>query len=306
MTTQSDSFLKHFLVGVLYYTVTAIAHAGTTTFQLDTNLSVLAISGSFSGVAIQPQGAGSLTTHYTGTIAADITDSSITFGGGSAIIGMNNGSWQPLAGGAAGNAPANYGGQVFVFLVVDGKAAVRNMALDLTSSALALAAEAFPSLGLEFTFPQAGTTTLDYNYSGLIGSGSGSQPMTGTTTNTLSTNATLVVQGTDLVLTIPVDISGTATAQSPGDVMYRFRGQFVAKAPAPIPLQITSFLPSAGQLDFTIATTPGQSFTILMSTNLTDWPTVVDQFTATNNPTVRTVAIPAAALPQQYYRVRQD
>jgi hypothetical protein len=61
---------------------------------------------------------------------------------------------------------------------------------------------------------------------------------------------------------------------------------------------------SPGQLTFTIATTPGQLYTILGSTNLTDWTAIVDQFTATNNPTVRNVS--RSASPQKYFRVRQN
>jgi hypothetical protein len=126
----------------------------------------------------------------------------------------------------------------------------------------------------------------------------------GIATNNLN-NATLVVQGAKLVLTIPVDTSGTATALNPNDVQYRLRGQFVARAPVSVPLQINAFQVSPAQLTFTIATTPDQSYTILGSANLTDWTTIVDQFTATNNPTVRNVSWPAPP-PLNFFRVRQD
>lgn len=75
--------------------------------------------------------------------------------------------------------------------------------------------------------------------------------------------------------------------------------------PVSVPLQINAFQVSPGQLTFTIATTPGQSYTILGSANLTDWATIVDQFTATNNPTVRNVSWPVPP-PLKYFRVRRD
>ena len=117
-------------------------------------------------------------------------------------------------------------------------------------------------------------------------------------------NATLIVQGAELVLTIPVDNSGTATALNPNDIQYRLRGQLVARAPVSVLLQVNAFQVSPGQLTFTIATTPGQSYTILGSTNLADWTTIVDQFTATNNPTVRNVS--RLASPLKFFRVRRD
>jgi len=123
--------------------------------------------------------------------------------------------------------------------------------------------------------------------------------------NHISTNGTSATQGNESVLTIPVDITGSFTAVNPNDVQYRFRGLLIARATASAPIQITSFGLTPGQLNFAIATTPGQSYTILGSTNLIDWPGILDQFTATNNLSQRTVASPAP-LPRQYFRVRQD
>jgi len=245
-----------------------------------------------------------LTTYYTGTIETDLADTTIAFVGGSQIVALTNGNWEPRPNGVAGSAPANYG-EMAVTAFVNGKAAVRDILLDLTGSSLAVSNGMFPSQGLEFTFPPTATSAFDYAYTTAFGgSGSGRLPITGTLTNAVNTDATLNTQGAELVLTIPVDIAGAATVQSPNDLQYRLQGELVAKAAASVPLRINSFQLSLGQLGFTIATTPGQSFTILASTNLSDWATTVDQFTATNNPTVRTVALPA--LPQQFFRVRQD
>ena len=283
--------------------VSTTARGELKTFTLDATNSSLTMSGTLDSAAFQQQGPGSLTTKISGTIKAEVTSTNITFVGGSAIVALTNGSWQPGTNGVAGtNAPANFGIKVNV-LFTTVMAAVRNTLLDVTSSALTVTGGSFSGQGLHFNYPSNSTSVLDYSYSGLLGTGSGSQLLKGVSTNTLN-NATLIVQGAELVLTIPIDNSGTATALNPNDIQYRLRGQLVARAPVSVPLQINAFQVSSGQLTFTIATTPDQSYTILESTNLTDWPTIVDQFTATNNPTVRNVSQPAS--PLNYFRIRQD
>jgi len=275
------------------------------TFTLDTNKSALTISGTFSGAAIQPQGPGSLTTKYHGTVRAEITDTSITFVGGSSVVAFDNGSWQPLPGGASGSAPANYGAKLYIFLLVDAKAAVRHLILDVTSAELPLTNGTFASQDLRYTFPPDGSAVLDYTYRGLIGSASGSDPLTNSPSNTVNTNATLTTEGAELVLTVPVDISATGRVISTNDLQYRVRGSVQARAPVPIPLKIAGFQAQPGNLIFTITTTPGQSYSILGSSDALNWPTVVDQFTATTNPTVRNVAWPTPPS-IQYFQVRRN
>jgi hypothetical protein len=282
--------------------VSTTARGELKTFVLDTNNSSLTISGTLEGAAFQQQGAGSLTAKISGTIKAEVTSSNITFVGGSAVVALNSGNWQPGPNGVAGSAPANFGVKASVLLTT-ALAAVRNTLLDVTSSALAVTGGSFSGQGLHFNYPSKSTAGLDYSYSGLLGTGNGSQLLKGVSTNNLN-NATLIVQGAQLVLTIPVDDSGTATALNPNDIQYRLRGQWVARAPVSVPLKFNAFQVSSGQLTFTIATTPGQSYTILGSTNLTDWPTIIDQFTATNNPMVRNVSRPAS--PLKFFRVRQN
>jgi len=293
--------------------VAAPGRAALIEFTVDTNQSLLTISGTFNyegaSLPLEEQGPGSLTTHYSGIIRAEVTDAAIAFVGGSAVRALNNGSWQPLPGGGAGSAPANYGGKVyrwFLVVIVDAKAAVRDALFDLTSDALPRTGEEFSSQGLVFQFPPEALSVLDYTYSGLIGTGSGSQRLTDSSTNAVSTNATLKAVGTELVLTLPVDISGAASALQPDDVHYRFRGQMVARAPVPVPLRIHDLRVAPDQLRFTIATTPGRSFTILGAADLSNWTAVLDQFTATTNPTIRSIARPASPAPMQFFRVRQD
>ena len=303
MKPRSRFFIWSITVAALFG-LNAIGRAELKTFTIDQTQSVLTMSGTFSGLTIEQQSPGSLTTHYRGTIETDLSDAGIAFVGGSQILGVTNGNWEPGTNGVAGSAPANYGGQV-VNIFVNGRAAVREVLLVLASNSLVVSNGVFPSQGLEFTFPLTAATAFDYSYSSPLGSGTGRQPFTGTLTNAVNTNVTLNSLGAELVLTIPVDIAGASSVQSPNDLQYRLRGQLVAKAAASAPLRINSFQLTSGQLGFTMATTPGQSFTIQASTNLTDWPIIVDQFTATNNPTVRTVTLPTS-LPRHYFRVRKD
>ena len=288
------------LLAIMCGLVSATARGELKTFVLDTNNSSLTISGTLGSAKFQQQGPDSLITKIGGTIKADVTSSNITFVGGSVITALTNGSWQPGPGGVAGSAPANYGMKVTVYIFITAMAAVRNAHLDVTSSALAVTGGAFSSKQLQFNFLPTPATVLDYSAGSLA---SGSDTLANVFTNAMSTNSTLVVQGAQQVLTIPVDISGTKTIV-PGTVNYRLVGQWVARAPVSVPLQINTFQVSSGQLTFTIATTPGQSYTILGATNLTDWATIVDQFTATNNPTIRNVSQPES--PLNYFRVRQD
>lgn len=287
----------------------ALSRSEVVVFNVNSNQSSLTISASlkYQGLTIplQPQGSGSLTASYTGTILADGGDSTIRFPGESWIQGLDSGNWEPAPGGVPGRAPANDGGRLFMFLVVDGKTAIRSVVLDGTSPTLTVSNASFPSTQLVFTFPPAAGSTIDYIYSGLVGSGNGSEPLSGSATNAATTHATLTIVGSEQVLTIPVDISGTASAINPEDVQYRFRGQIVARAPLNIPLRITAFPAAADQIHFTVATTAGRTYTISASGDLMDWSTVLDQFTTSAISTTRTIPRPSHP-PTQFFRVRQD
>ena len=269
--------------------------------------SSLFITGDVAGAPFTPQASGSLTTSYTGTIQVDLALPTITFTGNSSVVAQNNGTWQPLPGGASGSAPGNYGGNVNggLFTAV---AAVRNTVLDVTNSGSTIVTGAFPATDLTFFFPANATTAIDYRYTVIF-----SQPVGGTTPlnggfpNANTNNVTLVIQGPEYVLTIPVDISGVEPT-TVGDINYRLRGKFVAKAPAPappIPLRITAFSLSGNQATIKIDTTTSQHFTILGSTNFTSWATN-DQFTSASTNTTRVVTLLAPVSSQRYFRVRQD
>jgi hypothetical protein len=79
------------------------ALAATVVFNLDPARSSITLSGSVLNNALKEQGPGSLTTSFSGTIAADVAGSTIQFIGGSAIDAQTNGNWQPQASGVAGS-----------------------------------------------------------------------------------------------------------------------------------------------------------------------------------------------------------
>src|SRR5437867_2162559 len=87
------------------------AYATATSYTIDSTLSVLNLSGSFSGFAFLPQSPGALSDHFGGTIVADSSGGVLTFSGGSTITALINpaGPFQPMSSGGAGSAPGNYG-----------------------------------------------------------------------------------------------------------------------------------------------------------------------------------------------------
>src|SRR5262249_6204832 len=119
---------------------------------------------------IEQQGAGSLTTTYQGTVAAnydpaDGANGSLQFvTAGTNVTANNSGNWQPRSGRASGSEAANYGAKASLFLAT-AYVAVRDLAFNLsTSSALSLSAPG------GFTSRQTVTTTAgvaDYNLAGL-------------------------------------------------------------------------------------------------------------------------------------------
>ena len=116
--------------------VSGAARATTRDFTIVTNQSSIAISGNVDGplgsATIQPQGTGSLTTKYTGTIKTDRSASGVSFLSGSTIDANTNGNWKPLADGSDGSAAADYGGKATFLFVVTVNFAGRNLVAGLT------------------------------------------------------------------------------------------------------------------------------------------------------------------------------
>src|ERR1035437_2944922 len=146
-----------FAVG-LFTLMLGVSPVAADVLTVDPNQSSLTITGSVAGTSFVQQGAGSLTTKYGGTIQATQTAGTIQFTGLSLITAQTHGSWQPLAGGGAGSAPANsgatelYGGFITVI------AAFRSLEFDVTSPAIAVTSGQFDPSSLTFLFPSNATS----------------------------------------------------------------------------------------------------------------------------------------------------
>ena len=126
---------------------------------------LLPFPGAFLAITFAPQGAGSLITAYGGTIQLTQTAGTIQFTGGSLIAAQTNGSWQPLAGGGAGSAPADYGG-VASSGFVTANVALRSILLDVTSPPITVTSGQFDPSSLTFLFPASATSAIDYRVTG--------------------------------------------------------------------------------------------------------------------------------------------
>jgi hypothetical protein len=139
--------------------------------------STLTLSGSVAGGAIQQQGAGSLSTTYSGNINVlwNRTTNQISFLlPGTAANAANSGTWRPDIGGAdcsgAACPPANYGAQATILIFITGRIALRNVV-----GALSTAAPLAVSGSGPWTFASGQTMHIvngfaDYN-AGLAGEG---------------------------------------------------------------------------------------------------------------------------------------
>ena len=303
MKTSTHSCIFPALLAAGICLISSSATAELRIFTVDHSQSSLSFSGFFVGITLNQQGPGSLTARYTGTIVADVTGSAITFLGGSSVVASNSGSWQPMPGGAVGSAPANYGGTGSVPPFLSGNAAVRNILLDITSAALAITGTNFPAQNATFIVPSNALAAFDYRYSGVT-SGAGTRQLANNSTNNVASSGIINTQGGIIVLTLPVNINGSATVASPNDTQYSLTGQIVARSPVDGPLRVSQFRLTGGQVVITMITVSNQSYAILGSSNLINWNTTNDQFIATNSQTTRTIPLPS--LPRQFFKVRQN
>jgi hypothetical protein len=156
------------------------AQAAIVNLVIDPSASSLTLSGEINAPTIgQPhkafvaQGAGALTTTYSGTINIDLQPGTIQLMPGSSIVAANSGVWSPAPGpggptddpvgsfGGAGSAPANYGVQIPSFgvqqnytgLVFDfGVPAQDAIPTGIPSTPVALAAGSFNLTGQGMSF----------------------------------------------------------------------------------------------------------------------------------------------------------
>jgi hypothetical protein len=251
-------------------------------FQVDPSRSNVSVSGHVSAFTLQEQAPGSLTTHYAGTIAADVDGASITFPGGSAVAAQNNGDWQP------GNAPGNYGAKFSTGLLGTEYVAARGLSLDLTSAALPISGSG--AFDLNSATVKFLSGTIDY-----APVTSGSSDLTGESGQQQSPDlAQYSVSGNTATVVLPVHVTVTQTFLTPNDSELTLSGEVVATANLAPQVASASFqfdrLPQTLAFTFTQDVSASLSPAALQLVNLTTAQTVVPdgfQYSAGNTATFR-------------------
>ena len=205
-----------------------------TIFTIDSFQSTLTLGGQAASVAIfgQPStNPASATTHYSGSISANVDSSLIQFDGSSSSLqAVVNGSYLPGPQSEPSTpTPGDYGLSASLQgATID--AAVRNLTAAISSSSLALAKDGtFNGAGLDL-LPSA---ELDYNSEGSAPQEQPIDPAGAEASNTPSSPARLVDDGTIQTLTLPIDatLSAASVPGLPGSVTLVFQGTLIATAP---------------------------------------------------------------------------
>jgi hypothetical protein len=119
------------LVGLFALLAPSMASAqlqGSLTLQSGT--SNITAGGDALGTPVTQQGAGSLTTSFSGAIGVntlDLAGLQISFSNATNFVAGNSGSWQPAPGGGAGSALANYGGVIDLGIAGGVRFSIRNL-----------------------------------------------------------------------------------------------------------------------------------------------------------------------------------
>ncbi len=285
----------------------ALSLAAPVAFTIDHSRSTVTLSGNvtISGIgtfSFQPQATGSLSTTCTGTILANLSPPYLSFPGGSSIVAVTNGVWQPAPGGASGSAPADFGGKITPPLTT-GYFAARNIQLDVTSSPAGITNGGFAAGALIVTFltNSIPSAALDYQVTSFISSENtnGSTQISGFATN--GPGAALLTNGTGLLtLVIPVNATNYETLGGDQAVVIE-QGQIVATAPASAWPLLVGISYQAGQITLTWPSVPGQNFSIQTKPDLASgW--LPASGTMTTNPNTTTWSAPAANA-AAFYRV---
>lgn len=234
------------------------ARAEMAVYTLDQSQSSLTLSGSvevggFGELFMIPQGAGSLTASYTGTITAEVTGSNIDFGT-SSLVADNSGSWMPLGDASAGSALANYGGFFFGSVASQPtfgvEIAVRDLAFNLQSGDLPITAGEFAaddvlgSVTMGSSAYRAGTFFTPNNADVIAMTSVASlQNAPLSPAPTMGTISTL--NGIE-TLTIPVNIQNVTLFTDPTTVTGGLVGQIVATRLVPEPASLMMLVSAAG------------------------------------------------------------
>lgn len=291
MNAFATAVLRAVLVTGLWWA----ARAERVTFTLDPARSSISLGGSVSGIALQEQAAGSLTTSYEGSIVAEVSPTLIEFVGGTRMTARELNSWQPGPNGAEGTASASYGakGHSGGFFAIDALAASRRLLFDVTSSPLALSGGTFDAAALVFQFVDTNNCVLDYRVTGVFND-AGSKVLSGLATNSVTGSSSLTTVDGVETLKIAVSASFTFELVIPGDTTLTLTGELVATrgaAPEPPVVVVTPPPPGATSMNLSWSSSYKlQRATQLEPTNWADF--------ATDSP----VTIPFAG-PGEFFRV---
>lgn len=200
MSTQSLFTFATAAAASLAVGVTAVEGAAVT-YTLVPGQSTLNLSGFYSGSPFGSQTTGSLSTTYSGTIAADRTGSEITFSGGSVVDAADKATRQaPGREGDAGDTDfANYG-ITFSGNFSSYVGAARDFILDLNSASLPVSGGGtFAANTIDYT-ADSGVLQTELNGGGNFDS----ESFVGNVgNNQASSNGTLTTAGGVETLTLP-------------------------------------------------------------------------------------------------------
>lgn len=239
------------------------------TFIVDTNKTLVTLSGSALGSAFQEQGPGSMTIFFTGQLAANVVGNTIQFTEGSSLTALDSNSWQPKADGSDGSEPANFGASLALFFS-SGKAAARKIQLAALSPVATVSDGQFDSSGLIFSFPTNSVSTFAYRVTGLLVQ-SGNIKLTGYATNKVTTMASLKTTGDQQVLTIPVDTQFLFKLVSDGDTILKLKGELVATRITQVPLVLQPIRVQNQVVTLHWTGIPDQAYQVEVSPDLGTW-----------------------------------
>lgn len=273
------------------------AGAAPMVFTVDSTQSQISLSGQIAGYPMTSQGAGSLTTTYSGNLNATVSGSTIQFTGSSTITAKTNGIWQPAVGGGSGSALADYGAQAATFAGT-AYGAARNIVLDTTSPLLTLTGTNFDSSALVFLFAPSSASSFDY-YTAL---GHGAFSLVGNSTNSIANGASLSTNGNVLKLVIQLNAQFAFTLLSTGDTPLTLTGKIVATNLLTAPTIISSFVLTNQSAVLTVQNASTQS-QLQISTNLTSW--LPASGTVSNNLGATIFTTPLSGGRQSFFRVKK-
>jgi hypothetical protein len=192
----------------------------------------LQFGGTIAGFPTGPQNAGSDTTRYSGSLMADVTATTIQFLDGGAMDAQQQAlAQQPSANGSSFNAAAADYGFSFDQPPFDtGRAAIRNLILDMTSGVLTRSGTSIPS-GQNLVVDSG---VIDYRIEGL-NNANGRETQAGEIALNEAGPGTLTVVGNIERLTIPISARYFFTTIEISDARLTATGQIVATRVIPEP-----------------------------------------------------------------------